>query len=73
MANIKNITTGVSFAIRYNKLIIYYNLGKLNKKYKKVQVEVNLKAILSWVTLCFFLNKGISRLFFIKDFLEKKN
>ena len=42
-------------------------IKRKNKKLRKI-----LKALFGWITLCFFLNKGRSRLFFIKDFLEKK-
>ena len=43
----------------------------IKRKIKKLRKI--LKALFGWITLCFFLNKGRSRLFFIKDFLEKKN
>ena len=73
MANIKNITTGVSFAIRYNKLIIYYNLGKLNKKYKKVQVEVNLKAIFEYSFIYGFFSSTSTRVNKKKSNDKKEN
>ena len=61
---------------RHDSLIFLVLLGIyficMLSKGKIKNLEKILKALFGWITLCFFLNKRRSRLFFLKDFLEKK-